>query len=170
MSQSIPAQALPTPAAAVVRLVQLHEDLRLHPYRDSQGFWTIGWGRNLDALGLRRPEVLRLLQEGKFTEPQALEMLLADLSRTVQALTQAVPCFSRLSPVRQAVLLDMAYNLGINRLLQFKEFLACVAARRWTEAGAAMLDSKWARQVGQRAHRLKAMLESDTWPPDLPSI
>ena len=49
------------------------------------------------------------------------------------------------------VLLDMAYNLGVNGLLKFSRTLRAIERGQWVEAGEEMKDSKWFEQVGSRA-------------------
>ena len=53
------------------------------------------------------------------------------------------------------VLANMCFNLGITRLLKFKNFLAAMENNDWDKAAVEMLDSRWAIQVGPRAIRLK---------------
>jgi lysozyme len=62
--------------------------------------------------------------------------------------------------VRQNVLADMCFNLGIGGLLSFKNTLAMVEHGKYEEAAAAMLQSKWATQVGQRAIELSEMMRT----------
>ena len=52
----------------------------------------------------------------------------------------------------------MIFNLGLTKLLNFKKFLAAMEAEDWEEAGKQMLDSRWAKQVGNRADRLEQMI------------
>ena len=121
------------------------EGMRLKPYRCPAGKLTIGVGRNLDDTGI--------------TELEA-EMLLAyDIERFGYQLDRAIPWWRRLDEVRQRVLLNMAFNMGTMRLMEFTITLANVQAGRYKEAAAAMRNSKWARQVGARAERLAVMME-----------
>ena len=102
---------------------------------------TIGYGRNLDAVGI--------------TEAEADIMLRADIEiaeRGAQALVGNV--WDQLSSPRQAVLINMTFNLGRTRLAAFKNFLAALRAADYDTAADEMLDSRWARQVGGRATRL----------------
>lgn len=121
---------------------QLIEDeaLRTKPYRDSVGVLTIGVGRNLEDKGLSRAECLFLLDN--------------DITDALEDCRAVVPGFDGLDPVRQEVLANMALNLGRDRLKGFRKMLAAVAARRFNEAAAEMLDSKWSTQVKGRAERL----------------
>ncbi|MGO4210571.1 hypothetical protein AB4Y89_21680 [Terriglobus sp. 2YAB30_2] len=64
-----------------------------------------------------------------------------------------VPPFSGLSPTRQAVLVDMSFNLGHKRLAGFTKTLALLAAGDFNAAADEMLDSAWAKEVPKRAKR-----------------
>lgn len=122
------------------------EGLRLKPYRCPAGKLTIGVGRNLEDTGI--------------TEVEA-EMLLAyDIERFGYQLDRAIPWWRALNEVRQRVLLNMAFNMGTAKLMEFTITLANVRAGRWKEAAAGMRSSKWARQVGARAERLAKMMET----------
>lgn len=123
----------------------LHEGLRLKPYRDTiKGHLTIGVGRNLDTTGITRDEAIHLLRN--------------DLVRVRRELSAALPFFTRLSPIRRQVLIDMAFNLGTQGLLKFKKMLAAIDRGDYEIASIEMLSSKWATQVGKRAQRLALMI------------
>ncbi|QEE30787.1 hypothetical protein FTW19_23975 [Terriglobus albidus] len=64
-----------------------------------------------------------------------------------------VPSFPTLTATRQAVLIDMAFNLGLKRLAGFRKTLALLAAGDFAAAANEMLDSAWAREVPKRAKR-----------------
>ena len=49
----------------------------------------------------------------------------------------------------------MCFNMGAPRLSGFKKFIAGVNSGDWNTAAVEMMDSRWARQVGDRAIRLK---------------
>jgi lysozyme len=54
----------------------------------------------------------------------------------------------------QEVLVNMMFNLGRPRLGKFKKFIGHLENHHWPLAALEMLDSRWARQVGNRAIRL----------------
>lgn len=126
-------------------LVQKHEGLRLKPYRCPAGKLTIGWGLNLEDRGLTRAEADYLLQS-------QLQELLKRMEQSF------APWWTNLSINRRAVLLDMAYNLGWQGLLDFKQTLNSVTAGDYDKAAAQMLESIWARQVKTRARELAEMM------------
>lgn len=119
----------------------------LHAYQDTEGFWTLGVGRLIDK---RRG--------GGITHEEALYLLQNDILRKMEDLDRELPWWRKLSPVRQRVMLNMCFNLGIWGLLKFKKTLAAVESGRYEEASRGMLASKWAKQVGERAERLALMM------------
>lgn len=110
------------------------EALRLKPYRCSEGKLTIGIGRNLDDRGISKTEA-------EFLCRNDVADVFADLDR-------ALPWWRGLDEVRQRALANMCFNLGVSRLLGFKNTLRLLAAGRYLEASQAALASKWAKQVG----------------------
>ncbi len=123
------------------------EGLRLKPYRCSAGKLTIGYGRNLDDVGITGIEADILLDY--------------DIRRTYADLDRALPWWRGLPAPWQRGLLNMAFNLGLTRLLTFKRMLAALQAGDGGRAAAEALDSKWAVQVGERAQRIAALYLSD---------
>jgi lysozyme len=124
------------------------EGLRLKVYVDSVGVPTIGIGRNLRDRGLSREEAYHLLHN--------------DLEEVSAQLDQRLPWWGRLDDVRQRVLANMCFNLGIAGLMQFERTLALTMTGKYEEAADEMLRSKWAAQVGERAVRLSEMLRHGT--------
>ena len=110
--------------------------------------WTIGYGHT-------GPEVKR---GGIWTQEQCDAALLSDAQKHAEELCKAAPWVLDLDPVRQDVLFNMAFNLGIRKLLAFKNTLAMVRAGKYDEAARNMLLSAWAKQVGARAKRLSEMM------------
>jgi lysozyme len=124
----------------------LHEGVRLKPYRCTAGRLTIGIGRNLDDVGISQDEALLLLRN--------------DIARALSAVRTELPWFDRLDNIRQRVLVDMCFNLGIDGLLAFKQTLAAIAGGDYDRAATEMLNSRWAAQVGERARRLARMMRT----------
>ena len=56
------------------------------------------------------------------------------------------------------VLTDMMFNLGYARLSKFNKFLYALKTGSYTAAADEMLDSVWAKQVGNRATQLSALM------------
>jgi len=65
-----------------------------------------------------------------------------------------------IDPVRQAVLLELAFNVGGHRVISFLKMRECIKNQDWPGAARELLDSKWALQVGMRADRMAKQLET----------
>lgn len=135
------------------------EGKRLRAYKDTVGKWTIGIGRNLDDVGpapLNRT-VADILKNG-ITEAEQDLLFDYDIARTVSDLDRKLSWWRSLDPVRQRVIINMCFNLGITGLLGFVNTLAMIERKEYSRAADQMLKSKWARQVGMRANRLSEMM------------
>jgi lysozyme len=117
-------------------------------YQDTVGLWTIGVGHLLGAD--KRMTVIT---------PDETRALLASDINFAEVMVFNLVSTKNAGPVRERALVNMAFNLG-NRLAGFKKFLAAVSAEDWKQAGVEMMDSKWAKQVGERANRLRIMIET----------
>ncbi|MDI9412767.1 MAG: glycoside hydrolase family protein [Bacillota bacterium] len=151
----------------------LHEGLRLTPYKCPADKWTIGVGRNLEDVGLSKSEQMRLfgtsglsrlevidgLLERKISKDEALYLLENDI-RVCTADVNTFPWVKDLDPVRQKVLIDMRFNLGLAGLKGFRRMLAALEAKDYRWAAAEMKDSAWYRQVGTRGVRLVDMMRT----------
>jgi lysozyme len=120
------------------------EGLKLKPYRCTAGKLTIGVGRNLDDRGISEAEAMVLLQN--------------DIEDFWSKLTQALPWLENAPEPVQEALLNMGFNIGIKGLLGFTQTLSLIQAGSYAAAAMAMLQSRWAGQVGARAERLAAMV------------
>ena len=117
------------------------EGLRLQPYRDSVGKLTIGVGHNLDANGITYAAAMQILED--------------DILNVMGQLNSKVSWWATLDDVRQRVLANLCFNIGINGLLGFNHLLANGQAGVFDDQD--LLDSKYAKQVGARAVRLAQM-------------
>lgn len=133
------------------------EGLRLTAYDDAtgapikqgttvKGHITIGIGRALDVRGISPDEAKYLLAN--------------DIAAFTLGLTQAYTWFNNLDDVRQRILVNMAFNMGLAGLAQFKQMLTAVADRDFDTAAREMEDSAWYRETGARAARLSAAMSS----------
>jgi lysozyme len=134
-------------------LISLHEGRVPYGYPDSLGYLTIGVGHLIDKR-----------KGGKLPEQLIDALLDYDINVHAEGLRNALSWVKNLDPVRYAVLVDMAFNLGVAGLLTFKNTLRAVEEGRYLDASAGMLASKWATQVGSRARRLARMMSTGSWP------
>ena len=137
------------------------EGLRLQVYKDTLGIDTIGIGRNLEDRGITKEELADLdiptiehVYEYGITEADAVYLAENDVQIVEEELVRAHPCVDRLDSVRQLILIDMAFNMGVPRLCKFKKMWAAVECGDYPTAAKEMLDSRWAKQVKGRATKL----------------
>lgn len=126
------------------------EALKLKVYRCPAGKLTIGIGRNLQDNGITRAEAIYLAKN--------------DIAQVVAGLDKELPWWRELNEVRQRVLVNMAFNLGVDGLLPggekpgFPQTLELIRTGKYAEAADAMLKTLWAKQVGKRAKKLAKMM------------
>lgn len=129
---------------SLIEMLKRHEGFRQFPYKCPAGKLTIGYGTNLENRGV--------------SEEEAEYLLLNDLERLTKILRERIPSWHKLSIVRRDVLVDMAYNLGINGLFSFKKMFMYLGMDDYNKAGDEMMHSKWAMQVGKRALELAELM------------
>ncbi len=144
-----------------------HEGMVLTVYKDSLGIDTIGIGRNLKDRGISREELdyldipnMEVVHEHGISEADARYLALNDIAIVENELCRVHNCVENLDSVRQLVLMDMAFNMGVPRLCKFVKMWNAIHEEKWEAASREMLDSKWARQVGRRAKILSDAMAS----------
>lgn len=145
----------------VIEQLKRHEGLRLYVYDDAtgreirkgsrvQGHPTIGVGRLLtSARGLSTIEIEMLLEN--------------DIEVVVDELNRNVPWWNELNESRQAVMVNLCFNLGWPRLSLFENMLDAAEKGNWDRAADELMDSKWFSQVGLRGLELVEQLRTGAW-------
>lgn len=123
-----------------------------HAYFDSLGYCTIGVGHLIDE---RRG--------GKLPDHIIDALLEYDIEEHTKELLKELPWVAQLDEPRRAVMINMAFNLGVKGLLKFTNTLMFVREGDYAKAATNMLQSLWARQVGNRAKRLATQMETGQW-------
>lgn len=113
------------------------EGLVLKPYECSQGYVSIGIGRNLETNGI--------------TEEEAHILLNNDVNNVIIKLDTHWPVYKTFPEEAQMVVIDLVFNMGINTWLAFRKTRAYMELGEWEKAGDELLDSRYAKQVGRRA-------------------
>lgn len=136
------------------------EGMRTFPYQDSRGFWTIGVGHNISAdpaLLARLPE----LHKTGLTDREVGDLLAADVAAVKRRLDVELPWWRDLDDVRQDVMVNLAFNLGADKLASWRHTLGDIQAGKFTAAGVDLAtDEPWASQVHARAQRLAAQMQT----------
>lgn len=144
-----------------IDLLKEHEGFRNHVYECSAGFPTCGYGYNLFA----NPQNLNSLEIAYFhrngiSMKDAENLLINEVKRLEHELSHKFNWWSKLSEERQSVIINMAYNLGLDGLLKFKETLDFIQHGEYAQAADEMLRSKWAVQVKRRAIDLSFIMRT----------
>lgn len=138
----------------VMDLIKRHEGCRLHAYHDTLGNATIGFGHMLTP---KDADLKSISQE------LANELFLEDFNGIVGDLESEIDWFHDLDEVRQAVLIDMAFNLGVAGLMKFRRMLSYCRCGDYDSSSKEMLESIWAKQVKTRAIELSEMMRTGQW-------
>lgn len=131
-------------------LCQKQEGFRAFPYTDTTGNLTIGYGTNLKA--------------GITTEQGSGLFYCQESANSVRLL--AFDWFASLDAIRQGVVENMAYNMGVDDVLLFHRMIFSLSRHDYISAASAMLDSDWAKEVGNRATVLAQIMRSGLMPSD----
>lgn len=132
----------------------LDEGERSTAYQDGNGVWTIGIGQTGAGIG---PGVT-------WTQTQIDAAFTASIASTESRLRVALPWFVLLDPVRQDVLVNIAFNVGGHGLLSWPVTLGFFKEHEWPQASNALLtEGKWDKDVGQRAVRLADATLKGVW-------
>lgn len=124
-----------------------HEGEKLEMYKCSMGYRTIGVGHNLDSKPISE-RVSRLMLEDD------IEDAIADCERNISF-------FGNLDDACQEALVNLCFNMGIAKLMQFKKTLAYLRDGQREKAANELLDSRYASQVGYRAVEVASMIKGD---------
>jgi len=131
---------------ALREMLIIDEGLKFHPYTDTEGKLTIGVGRNLTDIGITKDEAMFLLDN--------------DIKAAVTALDGLFNWWRGMSEVRQQVMVNLCFNLGISTLSGFKLFLAAAERGDYEEAANQLINSHWYTQVGGRGIRLVSLMRN----------
>jgi len=124
----------------------------LHAYQDHLGFWTLGVGRLIDQ------------RKGGGISRRESRFLLANDKETVMAgLDARLSWWRMLNEPRQAVLMGMCFQMGVDGLMEFRNTLNFVRTGQWLEAAKGMLASRWAAQTPERAKRMADQMRYGVW-------
>ncbi len=141
----------------LIEQLKRHEGFRKTAYKCTAGKWTIGYGCNLDAMGVDH--------EGLVWNESYAEHVLIDKVDAI-CVEMGVVKISDSNYEEDAAadaLINMAFNLGCSGLGKFKKMLEAVINDDLETASKEMLDSRWAKQVGARAVELAEQVRTNRY-------
>ena len=124
----------------------------LHAYDDHLGFATIGVGRLIDKR-----------KGGGISHDEAMYLLENDIRRCAHGCQERYAWFEHLDPVRQQVIICMAFQLGFEGVAKFKLMIRAIEIGDWISASLEMQDSDWRQQTQARCDRMALIMRSGRW-------
>ncbi len=121
--------------------IKANEGFVNHVYKDSLGRDTLGYGTLMPI-----------------NEDEAEMLLVHRLNKMKNDLANRKPTIQLLNKSRQDVLYEMAYQMGVDGVLKFKNMWKAIEQKDYKQAGVEMLDSIWSRQTPERASRLAVIM------------
>ena len=132
----------------LIDMLKRHEGVRSHVYLCSAGYETLGVGRNISESGLG------------ITEDEIDFLLMNDITRVKQELTDTYFWFPALNEARQDAMIDISFNLGLTRLRGFVKAIEAMSREQFDIAADEFMDSRWSQQVGNRAVEATEMIRT----------
>jgi GH24 family phage-related lysozyme (muramidase) len=137
--------------ASLREQLKIDEGVKYEIYNDHLGYPTFGIGHLITEWDKEYGQPTGTL----ISEERVNEVFDKDVATYISEAKKVFPNLESLPDEAQEVIVNMCFNMGAPRLSKFKKFIAAVNEASWTTAGVEMLDSRWAKQVGNRATRLK---------------
>jgi len=133
----------------LIEQLKIHEGFRSNIYTCSGGKKTVGYGRNLQDIGISEEEAEMLLKN--------------DIYEATNQLLNAFPFMATFSDVRISAMINFTFNVGIGTVRKFSNTIEYLKNEDWEAAADEMMDSKWAEQVGDRAIQITEQLRPGKW-------
>ena len=131
--------------------LKIDEGVKYEIYRDHLGYLTFGIGHLITE---KDPEYGQPVKT-EVSADRVNEVFNADVQKYINETKKVFSDLESKPEAIQLVLVNMCFNLGAPRLSNFKKFIAAINDQQWSEAAVEMMDSRWAKQVGPRAERLR---------------
>jgi len=133
----------------LIEQLKIHEGFRSNVYTCSGGKKTLGYGRNLEDIGISEEEAEMLLKN--------------DIYEATNQLLNAFPWMATFSDVRISAMINFTFNVGIGTVRKFSNTIEYLKNEDWEAAADEMMDSKWAEQVGNRAIQITEQIRTSRW-------
>lgn len=136
--------------------IKREEGFRALPYLDTLGFKTVGYGFKL-PLSKAEQEIsieLGFSEIYPMSKKVAEAILLHRLENIQKRLYEQIVWLKFKPQEVQNILIEMAYQLGANGVVKFKNTLKMIENNEYEKASKGMLQSLWAKQTPNRAKRL----------------
>jgi lysozyme len=136
--------------------LKIDEGVKYEIYRDHLGFPTFGIGHLIVDTDIEYGQPVGT----KVTEDRVNECFVSDTSSVLKDCETLFSSYYDLPEEVQLIIANMMFNMGKPRMSGFKKFIAAIEDGDWSKAAKEMIDSKWYRQVTNRAERLVNRMRS----------
>lgn len=136
--------------------IMRHEGFTEYPKPDAKGMDVVGYGHDITIIDANSTYANGISQES------ALTLLEADIDIATRLANGALPWLHLIDELRQGIIVELVFQLGIQGMLQFKQMLQAIQSDDWEAAANAMIDSEWHSQTPARCEELAALMISDT--------
>jgi lysozyme len=145
----------------IIDLIHFEEGWRSKPYICTEGYPTVGYGFKIGPKGadIKLYQFSLPIEAGAAWLSSLLDNKRAEMMRDAGISSAMASC----DTARQAVLVSMAYQMGVVGLAGFKNTLKMISEKRWSEAATGMLNSRWAKQTPARAKRHALQMQTGIW-------
>ena len=130
--------------------VEIDEGVKYEIYNDHLGYPTFGIGHLVIPSDIEYREDVGT----RVSEERVRECFDKDVQSVLRDCSLLYKDFDELPEEAQQIIANMMFNMGYTRLSKFKGTKRGVDARDWNKAADEMVDSRWYKQVTNRANRL----------------
>ena len=147
----------------LVDIIGKHEVFREKKYKDTKGIWTIGYGFNMESKTFS-DELVKKWDKNGITKAEADKILKEHIESIIKALKKMQPWVFQLSTARQAAIIDLTFNMGAGWFNAFTNTVMLIKSARHKSAATALMNSRYAKQVGLRAKENAYAIANDKYP------
>ena len=130
--------------------LEIDEGVKYEIYLDHLGYPTFGIGHLVIPSDIEYREDVGT----RVSEERVRECFDKDVQSVLRDCSLLYKDFNELPEEAQQIIANMMFNMGYTRLSKFKGMKRGVDARDWNKAADEMVDSRWYKQVTNRANRL----------------
>ena len=130
--------------------LEIDEGVKHEIYLDHLGYPTFGIGHLVIPSDIEYREDVGT----RVSEERVRECFDKDVESVLRDCKLLYKDFDELPEEAQQIIANMMFNMGYTRLSKFKGMKKGVDARDWNKAADEMVDSRWYKQVTNRANRL----------------
>ncbi len=141
----------------LIERIQRHEGFCETAKVDVSPMMVIGFGHDITS-----KQAANDYANG-ITYDEAMNLLEADIAKCTDQACNYIVGFEELDPIRQDVLLEMIFQLGINGVLAFRNMLTAIVNGDWSKAGYEMVNSKWHSETTARCDELAHIMLTGTY-------